>query len=333
MVLATNVSGGWTAFDGRVSVSLSCLGSFHAQTMTNVTGAALYRYQWLHLTQLGRRRLQVQSTAQDHNTANRLSGQELFETFLRERQPRSDFVSKASDLLWRREIFDVDKESLNDIKESPPEYQKVRDDEDGNGFLKLSQTRRWTSGMDRAPTNAKLAADEIEISREDRRRASFFEYEALKRELFLLTIFTGASCSIYCAIVLSYEACYSYGIGAMASLLYLKLLFHHAGKISEDNVAKIFLRRRRKKIGIQSADLQDSFEKSLYGSSLALSSPRLVIPASLFGVWKILHESSFSLQLAPLILGFFAYKGALLIQTFRDNKELAMTFPKEEIES
>lgn len=41
------------------------------------------------------------------------------------------------------------------------------------------------------------------------------------------------------------------------------------------------------RIGIRSEDLQDFFEKTIRGSGLALSSPRLVFPAAIYGLWEL----------------------------------------------
>lgn len=56
---------------------------------------------------------------------NTLSAQEFFESFLRSRQFKSDFVSKASDVLWKREVFDVDEEKLSQVRTRLAELQKV----------------------------------------------------------------------------------------------------------------------------------------------------------------------------------------------------------------
>lgn len=327
------------AFDGKIPASLPCsTPSLFSQTIPSAIAATLgYCQPSCVLLRVAGKRLQIRSAMQDQSSENQLSSQELFVTFLRERQARSDFISKAADSLWRREIFDVDEEKLFEVRERIAELQKIREEESDNGFLKLIQARRWSLGLDRAPTNAKPDANEAERLQEDRRRAGFLEYEALKRELSLMTVAIALLCGIYCVVVLSLEACLSYGIGAVGSTLYLKLLYRHVDQISEDNIAEVFLRRRRKKIGIRSIDVQEFFEKIIFGSSLALSSPRLVVPASLFGLWTIVHQSStdihFNLQLAPLMLGFFAHKAALLVQAYRDNKDLVMTFPKEVMKS
>ncbi|KAH7301367.1 hypothetical protein KP509_23G022100 [Ceratopteris richardii] len=172
----------------------------------------------------------------------------------------------------------------------------------------------------------------MEMFEDDRRRVGFLEYEALKRELSLMTTTVAALCSIYCGTVLSLEASVSYTIGALGSLLYLQLLFRHADNLSEENVATVFRGKRHKKIGVRSSDLQIAFGKAVFGSISALSSPRLVIPVTLYGLWTLDHQLGFSqmdLQITPMMFGFFAHKAALLVQAFRDNKDLDMEFEKE----
>ncbi|MCO5597858.1 hypothetical protein L7F22_051943 [Adiantum nelumboides] len=259
-----------------------------------------------------------------------LSAQEFFDSFLRSRQLRNDFVSKASDVLWKRELWDVDEEKLNQVRARLAELQKLREEDDGVGYLKLSQAKQWGLGMDGAPSNGKPETSDMEILEDDRRRMGLLEYEALKRELSLLTTAIAAFGSIYCGLLFSIEASVSYALGALGSLLYLQLLFRHADRLSEENVASVFRRKRQKKIGVRSSDLQDAFEKALFGSSFALSSPRLVIPVALYGLWTYqLGHLQLDLQITPLMFGFFAYKAAVLVQTFRENKNLAMSFEKD----
>lgn len=268
---------------------------------------------------------------QERNTENSLSAQEFFESFLRSRQFKSDLISKASDV-WKRELLDVDEDKRREVRERLAELQKLREEDDSGGFLKLSQSRQWGLGADEAPTNTRLTNFEMETMGYDRRRASLLEYETLKRELSLLTLGAAAVCSIYCGLIYSFEASVSYAIGSLASLLYLQLLFRHVDNLSEKDVADVFKRRTQKKIGIRSSDLQDAFEKAFFGTGFALSSPRLVILVSLYGLWTLVHQLGdppLDLQITPLIFGFFAYKAALLMLAFRENKDLAMTFEKE----
>ncbi|KAI5079498.1 hypothetical protein GOP47_0004977 [Adiantum capillus-veneris] len=263
---------------------------------------------------------------------NLLSAQELFASFLRSRQSKSDFVSKASDVLWKREVFDVDEEKLNQVRARIAELQKLREEDDSVGYLKLSQAKQWGLGMEGAPSNDRLEPSDMQMLEDDRRRVGLLEYEALKRELSLLTTAIAAFCSVYCGLMFSLEASVSYALGALGSLLYLQLLFRHADQLSEANVAPVFRRKRQKKIGVRSSDLQDAFEKTFFGSSFALSSPRLVIPVALYGLWTLEHQLGqlqLDLQITPLMFGFFAYKAAVLVQTFRENQNLAINFEKD----
>ncbi|KAJ8439305.1 hypothetical protein Cgig2_022442 [Carnegiea gigantea] len=88
------------------------------------------------------------------------------------------------------------------------------------------------------------------------------------------------------------------------------------------------------RIGIQSVDLQNLIGRSVKGSSIALSSPRLVIPAAVFGLYVLLHRNFandvFDFQIVPAMLGMFAYKAAALIQAYRDNEDLKFIFPDDE---
>lgn len=124
------------------------------------------------------------------------------------------------------------------------------------------------------------------------------------------------------------------------------------------------------RIGIRSEDLQDFAERTFKGSTFALSSPRLVFPAVIYGFWALFHQHfmndifdfqvrmicfgtlslllncefpensfawclrksfcffiSFYWQLAPAMLGLFAYKAAALVQVYRDNEDLQFIFP------
>jgi hypothetical protein len=54
--------------------------------------------------------------------------------------------------------------------------------------------------------------------------------------------------------------------------------------LSKKDVPEIFMKKKVKRIGIRSEDLKNTIEKVLGGISVALSSPRLVIPAIFFGL-------------------------------------------------
>jgi len=44
------------------------------------------------------------------------------------------------------------------------------------------------------------------------------------------------------------------------------------------------------RIGIRSEDLEDFLERTIKGSGISLSSPRLVIPATIYGLWILFHQ-------------------------------------------
>ncbi|KAH9295168.1 hypothetical protein KI387_038756, partial [Taxus chinensis] len=264
---------------------------------------------------------------------NELSAQDPFELFLEERQATGDVITRTSDIFWKKDVLEADEQRIAEVKEKLQQNRKISQDESGGGFLKLSRIKKWVSGNDEAPENENASKTEWKTDRETRRRMGLLEYEALKRELLLVTVGIGAACSVYCFFVISPQVALSYAAGAATSCFYLRLLYHHADNISKENLAEVFTRKRVKKIGIRSDDLRDSFEKIAGGTAIALSSPRLVIPTAIFGCWalsKHFFADSFDFQLAPAILGLFAYKAAALVQAYRDNEDLLIDFLKDE---
>ncbi|PKA65621.1 hypothetical protein AXF42_Ash020551 [Apostasia shenzhenica] len=207
------------------------------------------------------------------------------------------------------------------------------DEKEGNGgYLKLSKTKEWVSGENVSPANKRLAIKKWKDESDNRREVNFLKYQALKGELLLLTIGVGAASELYCVINLSAEAAISYAAGVFFSCLYLQLLYHHADSLSEESIPQIFLQKKPRKIGIRSEDLKIMVDKTLNGINMVLSSPRLVMPAAIYGLWALSHEflDLFDFQLVPAMLGFFAYKAAALIQVYRDNEDLRMEFPENE---
>ncbi|KAL5579764.1 hypothetical protein UlMin_012206 [Ulmus minor] len=258
---------------------------------------------------------------------------DVLETFLRERQLNGDFISKVSDMFWQREVMKV-VESEAVLAGSPQQAEQILERNDEGGFLKLSRTLEWVSGDSTAPVNKKAAAKALQDDRERRKRLNLLEYEALKRELFLLSIGIGTACCGYCLITLSLQAAISYAVGVLFSCLYLQLLYRHADNLSKEAIPKIFTKKKSKKIGIRSEDVEDFLERSFKGCGIALSSPRLVIPAAIYGMWILSHQylssDFFDFQLAPAMIGLFVYKAACLVQVYRDNEDLQFVFPENE---
>ncbi|TYK30988.1 NF-kappa-B inhibitor-like protein 2 isoform 2 [Cucumis melo var. makuwa] len=153
----------------------------------------------------------------------------------------------------------------------------------------------------------------------------------------LLSVGIGTACSGYCLIVFSFQAAISYAVGVLSSCLYLQLLYQHADKLSKDMIPDIFSQKKTKKIGIRSEDIKNVFEKSVKGSGIALSSPRLMIPAAIYALWILSHmflaNDFFDFQLTPAMLGMFVYKAAALVQVYRDNDNLRLVFPENDGDS
>ncbi|KAF5937608.1 hypothetical protein HYC85_025114 [Camellia sinensis] len=211
-----------------------------------------------------------------------LAEDDILQTFFKERELSGDIIAKVSDIFWLR---------------------KTLGDENEGGFLKLTRTREWIAGDNSAPVNKKMIAKQLQNDSERRKIMNLLSYEALKREMMLLTVGIGTVCSGYCLVTLSVQAAVSYAAGVLFSCLYLQLLYKQADNLSQETVPQIFRQKKSKKIGIRSQDLEDLLE-------------RLV---------KVL--------LVPAMVGMFAYKAAALVQVYRDNEDLQLIFPENEEES
>ncbi|XP_039129604.1 uncharacterized protein LOC120265718 isoform X1 [Dioscorea cayenensis subsp. rotundata] len=265
-------------------------------------------------------------------------GEDVMRMFAKERQLNGDFVSKVSDMLWWKEMLKFEASETINVEGDKEQNDSVNvvDDEKLGGFLKLTRTKEWVSGDNIAPVNRKMAAKDFKNDSERQKKLNLLRYEALKRELLLLTAAIGTACSVYCFIQFSFEAALSYGVGVLFSCLYLQLLYYHSDNMTRDDVPEIFKQKKLKKIGIRSEDLKNTLEKTLNGCTMALSSPRLVIPAAIYGLWALSHNfvnDYFDFELVPAMFGFFAYKAAALVQVYRDNEDLVMVFPDKEDES
>ncbi|KAK2640795.1 hypothetical protein Ddye_022558 [Dipteronia dyeriana] len=260
---------------------------------------------------------------------------DVLQMFLKDREVNGDFISRASDMFWLREVVKfVDTDS--DAARLAHTFQQSDQDEgsdNDDGFLKLSRTHEWLLGDNSAPINKKPTAKAVQDDRERRKKLNLLEYEALKRELMLLSAGIGTACSGYCLIAFSHQAAVSYAVGVLFSFLYLQLLYKHADSLSKEMVPQIFLQKKSKKIGIRSEDLEKFFERTIKGSSIALSSPRLVIPAAVYGFWVVSHQyfanDFFDFQIVPAMFGVFVYKAACLVQVYRDNEDLQFVFPDD----
>ncbi|KAG5566524.1 hypothetical protein RHGRI_002170 [Rhododendron griersonianum] len=274
----------------------------------------------------------VASALRSPPPVSELAEEDILQTFLKERELDGDIISKVSDILWLRNAIRLD-DAEADVTQQP---QEVLEDENEGGFLKLTRTLEWIAGDNSAPVNKKMTAMELQNDRERTKMLNLLRYEALKREMMLLTAGIGTVCSGYCLVVFSVQAALSYAAGVLFSCLYVQLLYKHADNLSKERVPQIFRQKKLKKIGIRSQDLEDTFERLVQGSGIALSSPRLVIPAAIYGCWGLSqHFASdlFDFQLVPAMVGMFAYKAAALVQVYRDNEDLRLIFPDNGEES
>ncbi|KAG6481256.1 hypothetical protein ZIOFF_057852 [Zingiber officinale] len=228
------------------------------------------RYSLFHQPRLVFKRSLSVSVSRSSLPEGGLYGEDVMRIFLKDRQLNGDFISKVSDMLWlwRKENSEFSEVEANTLQEDNPNNGQVMDTNSDSGFLKLTSARDWISGRNSAPVNKKAVAK-------------------LKRELLFLTIGIGVACSGYCLVILSLQASLSYAFGVLLSCLYLQLLYHHTDNVSKESVPEIFLQKKIKKIGIRSEDIKNVFEKTIGGIAISLSSPRLVIPAAIYGLWVL----------------------------------------------
>ncbi|KAJ0261331.1 NF-kappa-B inhibitor-like protein [Hirschfeldia incana] len=275
-------------------------------------------------------------------SVSELVGEDVMQMFLKDREENGDFISKVSDRLWLREVLESIDLNSNDGASSAVRLEEDNqerlvdsaDEDDESGFLKLKPTQEWIVGeSESAPMNRKALAKALRDDSQRRKKLNFLKYEALKRELMYLSIVIGTGCSGYCLLALSPQAAVSYGVGVLFSCLYLQLLYGYADGVSRDDVPNIFLKKKIKKIGIRSEDLEDFVKRTIRGSGMALSSPRLVIPAAIYALWilshKYLQNDVFDFQIVPAMVGLFVYKAAALVQVYRDNQDLQLIFPDD----
>ncbi|XP_047081593.1 uncharacterized protein LOC124692299 [Lolium rigidum] len=253
-----------------------------------------------------------------------LGEQEVMRMFLEDRQENGDFISKVADMVLRRNATGLDVVEATTYQESDADF---REDVTGEATGDLVAVDGSLS------VRRRLAYMERKKESDKRREFNLMKYEAIKDELLLLTAGIGAACTVYCALVFSLQAGISYAFGVAFSWLYLQLLYRRADNLSKEDVPEVFLRKTVKKIGIRSEDLKNTVEKTLGGSVFVLSSPRLIIPAVIFGLSTFsshFHNSIFNFELVPGMMGFFAYKAAALVQVYRDNDDLRLILPDDD---
>ena len=107
------------------------------------------------------------------------------------------------------------------------------------------------------------------------------EYQQLKRELYLITLAITVVAFVTVVLVYGWKISFSYLLGAVAGVVYLRLLAKDVDRIGNESVK--------------------------------LSPNRL----ALFVVLMLVAAKWHQLQILPVFLGFLTYKAALLIYIFR----------------
>ncbi|KAL6209313.1 hypothetical protein ACLB2K_020255 [Fragaria x ananassa] len=163
--------------------------------------------------------------------------EDLLQTFFKDRQLNGDFVSRLSDVFWRTEFTNfVDGDHVGQSVDITTQQQAAQEQvvDDAGGFLKLSATNEWVLDDRSAPINKKAPAKAMQNDSERRKKLNLLQYEAIQRELMLLSIGIGTACTGYCLITLSFQGAISYATGVLFSCLYLKLLYQHVDNISRE---------------------------------------------------------------------------------------------------
>jgi ATP synthase protein I len=110
---------------------------------------------------------------------------------------------------------------------------------------------------------------------------SMGEYQQLKRELYLITLAITFVAFVTVVVIYGWKISFSYLLGAVAGVVYLRLLAKDVDRIGNESVK--------------------------------LSPNRL----ALFVVLMLVAAKWHQLQILPVFLGFLTYKAALLIYIFR----------------
>jgi ATP synthase protein I len=140
------------------------------------------------------------------------------------------------------------------------------------------------NSTDETPQPTELVGEEPTLEQSSVTRSaedSMGEYQQLKRELYLITLAITAMAFVTVVLVYGWKISFSYLLGAVAGVVYLRLLAKDVDRIGNESVK--------------------------------LSPNRL----ALFVVLMLVAAKWHQLQILPVFLGFLTYKAALLIYIFR----------------
>jgi ATP synthase protein I len=139
------------------------------------------------------------------------------------------------------------------------------------------------NSTDETPQPTESVGEETTLDESVTRSAedSMGEYQQLKRELYLITLAITVVAFVTVVLVYGWKISFSYLLGAVAGVVYLRLLAKDVDRIGNESVK--------------------------------LSPNRL----ALFVVLMLVAAKWHQLQILPVFLGFLTYKAALLIYIFR----------------
>jgi ATP synthase protein I len=139
------------------------------------------------------------------------------------------------------------------------------------------------NSTDETPQPTESVGEETTLDESVTRSAedSMGEYQQLKRELYLITLAITIVAFVTVVLVYGWKISFSYLLGAVAGVVYLRLLAKDVDRIGNESVK--------------------------------LSPNRL----ALFVVLMLVAAKWHQLQILPVFLGFLTYKAALLIYIFR----------------
>ncbi|GJW97105.1 integrase, catalytic region, zinc finger, CCHC-type containing protein [Tanacetum coccineum] len=112
--------------------------------------------------------------------------------------------------------------------------------------------------------------------------------------------------------------------------VYLQLLYRYSDNLTREAIPQIFRQRKIKRI--RSDDLEDTFERVVRGCGMAISSPRLVIPAAIYGLWAMTPNANLTSikDISPMVVNM-STKGKATIYQQRaldiNERELGLDHP------
>eukprot|EP00898_Chlorokybus_atmophyticus_P008344 jgi/Chlat1/8510/Chrsp80S07814 len=300
---------------------------------------------WPHRAAPRHRRTQAVNVAKEPDADNAESREamgagEYFQSLLRRTAPvrRSieDAVGPLPDFAERRQ------------RESDAQTASQPEDRSDGGFLKLAQAREWLNNVDAAaPTNEaddwvsscnpailhrrRLHLDACSSQRDFEMRSWhdewMQEYAALKVDLFEKAKTTSAAGTAFFLLTWSAQAAIGYAFGAAAGFAYLNMLVKYVDSLQGALPDKKPSQRYSSARGLTSQKLAEGIKTTLQGSQKALTNPRLLLPIALVVAWKgwslgTAEHRELHVPLAPILLGFFAFKAGFYAKTLDDNGDL-----------